>query len=243
MRLVVARGKGAHSRKASYAERRHACLAAAADHNIGVTVLDQPERVANRMRAGGASRGGSRVRPLRPVTNGNVSACQIHNAGRDEKRRKAARPALQKSFMLALNHFKAADAAADVHADVFSIFGRNLQVRRFHGKFGSRHRKLNESAHLFDVFFIDVVQRVEILHFPGNARGKRRSVKLGNRADAVFAFLDGGPSFPCSYSYGGEQPNARYSYPALHGFLSHPSCARPLRELVPCINYFFFASM
>jgi hypothetical protein len=73
--------------------------------------------------------------------------------------------------MLSLDDFEPADTAADVNAKAlgFIVVVWHFQTSRFNGKLGRRDGKLNESAHLFDVSFFDVIQRVEILHLTRDA--------------------------------------------------------------------------
>src|SRR5579872_7038786 len=64
LRFVVAGGKRAHGGKAAHSHRSDAGFGTAADHGIGIVVLDEAEGIADGMGAGGASGGGSRVRSL-----------------------------------------------------------------------------------------------------------------------------------------------------------------------------------
>ena len=64
LRLVVARRERAHGGKSADAHGRDAGFGAAADHGIGVAALDEAERIADGMRAGGAGRRGRGIRTL-----------------------------------------------------------------------------------------------------------------------------------------------------------------------------------
>src|SRR5581483_4265426 len=46
-RLAIADGKGAHGGKSSYAHGCDGCFAAARDHDIGIAMLDDTERIAH----------------------------------------------------------------------------------------------------------------------------------------------------------------------------------------------------
>jgi len=79
-----------------------------------------------------------------------------------------------------------ADAAADVHAHAVGIFGRHVEAGFIYSKFRSRHRKLDEAAHLLNFFFFYVVVRIEIFDFAGNATTETCWVEQGNGADSRF---------------------------------------------------------
>ena len=63
-RLLVARRQRAHRVEAADAERRDRRLGAAGDHRVGVAALDEPHRLADRVRARRARRHVRQVRPL-----------------------------------------------------------------------------------------------------------------------------------------------------------------------------------
>jgi hypothetical protein len=46
---------------------------------------------------------------------------------------------------------------------------------------------MNEAPHFLDFFFLDVIQRVEVLDLSGNLAGKGRGVEAGNALDAALA--------------------------------------------------------
>ena len=70
--------------------------------------------------------------------------------------------------MVVLNGGKPPDARPDV--DPYSICIRLINLKTGIGKchLAGRHGVLNEEIHLFDVFFVDVVGRVELSDFTGN---------------------------------------------------------------------------
>ena len=123
LRFVVACRKRAHSREPADAHGSDAGFGAAANHDIRVAALDQPERIADRMCAGGAGCRGGGVRAFRAVADGDVAGGQVYDGGRNKERGDAPGAMFQKSLMLALDDLKSADAAADVDAHIFG-FGR-----------------------------------------------------------------------------------------------------------------------
>ena len=68
-RRIVAGRKRPHGAKSADPHGGDTRLGAAADHHIGVAVLNESKRIANSMRAGSASRGYRRIRPLRSSAN------------------------------------------------------------------------------------------------------------------------------------------------------------------------------
>ena len=115
--------------KPAIAERRDAGLGAAAHHRIGVAVLDQPERVADRVRPGRAGRGHGGARALGAEPERHLAGRQVDDGREDEERRDAVRPALEQDPMLPLDDLEAADAAADDHADPRGVVRADLRGR------------------------------------------------------------------------------------------------------------------
>src|SRR5581483_2108931 len=62
VRLIVARRQSAHGGESTDSHRRDARLASAADHHVGVAMLNQPERIADGMGTSGAGCRRCRVR-------------------------------------------------------------------------------------------------------------------------------------------------------------------------------------
>ena len=76
---------------------------------------------------------------------------------------------LKQNLVLPLDHLESADAASDVDADTSAL--RRCAISRpdaFMANLAGRHGELNEAAHLLDVFFLDVLKRIEILYLACN---------------------------------------------------------------------------
>src|SRR5690349_14247580 len=146
------------------------------------------------MRAGGAGGGSCRVRPLRPIADGNVSARQVHDARRNEKGRNAAWTTLEQDLMLALDNLKGPDPASDVHSRAFGIVRADFQAGCGNRELRRCHGELDESPHLLDIFFVDKAQRIEILDLTGDLAGEFRSVELRDPADAALPAPDCRPT-------------------------------------------------
>ncbi len=100
-------------------------------------------------------------------------------------RRDLARSALEKLLVFALDHSKPADARANVSSDPGGVLVGDAQTRVIHRFLRSSDRVMDERVHLLDFFFLDKLQRIEVLHFAGDAHGESGDVEAGNRADAT----------------------------------------------------------
>src|SRR5436305_1472774 len=88
-----------------YACSPNARFGPAADHHIRGFALDQFERIADGVRARRAGRGRRRIRALRARADRHVPRSQVHDSGRNEEGRDAARPFFEQRFMLPLDDF------------------------------------------------------------------------------------------------------------------------------------------
>ena len=199
LRFVVARGQRPHGGESADAHRRDGRFGAAGDHHIGIAALDDLEGIADGMRAGGAGRGRGFIRALGAVTDADVAGRQVDDRRGNEEGRDLARAAFQQRLVLALDDVKAADARADVHAHAGRDFRRHLQPRSLHGLIRRRQADVDEAAHLLQLFFLDEIQRIEILDFGRNLAGKLGGVEVGDPAHAALAGEQARPHFPDSY--------------------------------------------
>ena len=65
--IVIALRQRAHGAKSADRQRCDAGFGPSADHHIRIVVLDNPHRIADRVRTGGARGRGGRVGPFAPV--------------------------------------------------------------------------------------------------------------------------------------------------------------------------------
>src|SRR5438874_33404 len=107
----------------------------------------------------------------------------------NKERRNTAGTLFQQNLMFALNDFESADSAADVDASTLRFLRVNLEAGAFQGEIRCRNGKPDESPHLLDVFFLDVIARIETLHFACDLAGKGRRVKCCNAANAGLPFF------------------------------------------------------
>ena len=123
-RIVIALRQSAHRAESGHGQRRNAGLRAAADHHVGIVVLDHAERIADRMGAGSARRRGGRVRTFRAGADRNVARREVDDGRRNKKRRDARGAFFEQNLVLALDDFESADAAADIDAGALGLLCR-----------------------------------------------------------------------------------------------------------------------
>src|SRR5258706_7158174 len=127
LRFIVALGKCPHCGKTTHAHGRDAGFGSATNHHVGVSALNDLERIADGVRAGGASGGSGRVRALCPGAYGNITGSEIDNCCWNKKRGDAAGTFLQQIAVLALDHLESADTASDIDAHPLFVLGCDLQ--------------------------------------------------------------------------------------------------------------------
>jgi hypothetical protein len=110
--------------------------------------------------------------------------------------------------MLALDHFKTADAAADVNADAFGhFFGCDPEAGSGKRIFGSGDGHLDEAAHFLDLFFLDEAGRIEMLDLAGDAAVESGCIERFNVRDTAAAFEQRLPCLLSGIADRGELPN------------------------------------
>jgi len=72
-------------------------------------MLDEPEGVANRMRAGRACGRNGGARAFRAKAHGDLPSRKIHQRGHDKEWRHAIRATFEQHLVLALDDFESAD--------------------------------------------------------------------------------------------------------------------------------------
>src|SRR5258708_2070268 len=171
------------------------------------------------MSAGGTGGGGGLVRSLGAVAHGDVPGCEVHDSCGNKEGGDFARAAFEQRNVFALDDIESADAGADVNPDALIVLRRNLQGRHFHGFIGGCDRQVNEAAHLFNFFFLDEVQRVEVLDLGGDLAGKLGGVEASDAPDATFAGNDGVPHLTGGVAHATDQADARNYDPASQAYL------------------------
>jgi hypothetical protein len=80
--------------------------------------------------------------------------------------------------------------------------------------------KLREAIHAFHVFFVDVRQRIKILHFASNLTGIRTGIKTGNTANTTCALQQGSPCGLHPYPHRGHEAHTGHDDPPAYTVLS-----------------------
>src|SRR6266550_7613884 len=88
--------------------------------------------------------------------------------------------------MLALNAPEIPNAAANINADVIGIIVCDLQATIIKGFIRGGDCILSEGAHRERFFFLDVVERIEVLNFAGEANWELTRIKFGDCSGAAF---------------------------------------------------------
>ncbi len=223
LRLVVAGGQRPHGGEAAHAHRGDGGFGAAADHDVGVAPGDDLEAVAHRMGRGRAGGGGGRVRPPGPGANGDVPGRQVDDAGRDEEGGDLAGAALQQLLVLPLDHVEAADPRADVNPGAVGQPAVELQLGVLDGKVGGGQGEVDEPAHLLHLFFLDHLERVEVLHLAREPAGMLGGVEEGDGPDAALPRQGGLPNFLGAHPVPAQQthPGDDYATSVARGGRAH----------------------
>ena len=160
------------------------------------------------MSTGGACRGGSGIRAFSAGADGNITGGEIDNCGGDKERGNAARSMFEQVLVLALDDFKAADAAADVDTHTLGVFFGDFESGRLQRVFGSRDRKMDKTTHLLDLFFLDEARGIEVLDLARDAAIEQRRIERFDNGNAVPALKQRLPGLFGVVSNGREQTDA-----------------------------------
>ena len=185
--IVIARGKSAHSRESANTHGSDCGFRAAGYHDIGVVVLNDAEGIADGMCAGSAGRSGSFIGSLCTIAHGNVPSRQIDDCRGNEEGRYLARAAFHQRGMLALDDVETSDARADMDPNPFVILWSDFEAGHLHGFVRGRDSQMDETSHLFQFFFLDELQRVEVLDLGRDLASKIAGIELGDACNPAVA--------------------------------------------------------
>src|SRR5205807_10567364 len=133
------------------------------------------------------------------------------------------------------------DAARDVDADFVQVRLFRFPLSLLHRKIRSGQRDLDEAAHFLEFFFLDPLERAEILHFAGNGAIKVSGIEVRDRANAADSSQQVFPAFLRADAYCADQSNARNDNSASQlSFtpveLRYPAASEPLLRFGVLIN-------
>jgi hypothetical protein len=185
--VVVAGGERSRCAETADPHRRYRRLRAARHHDVGITVLDQPARLADAVRRGGARRHHGEIRTFQPVHDREIAGHHVDDRAGDEERRDAPGPALDVFLVGILDHRQAPDARADDRADALCVLRRHLHAAVADRFDGGGQAEVNESIHSPRFLGRQVLRYIEPLHFSGDLRGHRRCVEMRDSGNARLA--------------------------------------------------------
>src|SRR5581483_1899800 len=212
------------------------------------------------MRAGGAGGCGRFVRAFCPETHGDVSGGKVDDGSRDEEGRYFAGTAVEEVRVFSLNDVEPADAGTDVDADALLVLRCDFQARTLHRFFAGRQGEVDEPGHLFEFFFFNESEGVEVLDLGGNLTSETSGVELCDAGDAALSCQQVPPDFFGAVAYcadesepGDNDPSCQTTcflsrayrcsrrHPARCGSFRHPRrefrCRKPPRRPLPAPRY------
>ena len=207
-RIVIAGGKRLHRRKAAHGKRCDRTFGTARDHRIRVAALDGAEGIADCVRGAGAGGRSRLVGTFRAPADTDVAGSQIDDRRRDEEGRDTPRAAVHQGRVLALDDIEAADAGADMYADVVGVFGSDPQGGVLHGLLSSGHGEVNEAAHLAGLFDRNELVRIEVLNLGGDPDGVAFEGEGGDLGHATPAGHQTLPDLRCGVAHTADQTKA-----------------------------------
>src|SRR5258708_30494552 len=116
--------------------------------------------------------------------------------------------------MFALDDVESADAGADVHSDALGIFRSDFQGGHLEGFIGGGEGQVNEAPHFLDFFFLDEVQRIEVLDLGGDLAGEFTGIELGDPANAALTSQQALPHLSGGIAHATDQADAGNYDPA-----------------------------
>ena len=87
--------------------------------------------------------------------------------------------------MLTLDYIESTDSGSDVNADAGREFVTDLQAGGFHCLICGGYRQMDEARHLLQFFFVDELQRIEILDLGRDLAGEIGAIELCNAGNAA----------------------------------------------------------
>src|SRR3989344_771401 len=234
-RTVVARGQGLGVAEPGDGGRRDGGFRAAGDHDIGVAVFDQAAGIANAMGGRGAGGDHGEVRTLEAENHRQVARDPVDDAHGHVERRNPARSLFLDGQHGVLDRADAANAGADVHADLLGVGFRDFQPRVLERLDARRHAQLDETVHAPRFLFGNAERGgIEILDFTGDGGRVTAGIEQRDRADAAFAGQDVAPVFGDTDANGRQDAEAgNDDAPLAQSRIPHCLGAAPPRFIKP----------
>src|SRR5579884_780145 len=219
LRLIIARGKGAHRGESADAHGSNGGFCSAGDHHVSIAALNNAIGITDGVRAGGAGSRGGLIGASGAVFNADLAGGEVDDRRRNEERRYLARTALQHGAVLALDNVEPADAGTNVDTDTVGNRIGDLQAGHLHGLMRGSKSKVDEARHFLRFLLVHKIQRIEVLHLGSEGERKSCRIEAGDGGHPALACKQIVPDLRRCVAYAAQQPNARDYDAPLQGYL------------------------
>ena len=178
---VVSAGERLHVRERRHGESGDGRLGSAGDHHVRQAVPNEVERLADRMRRGGAGGDGGEVGALEAVADGDQPGGDVRNEHRDEERGDPIRPLGDVGPAVVLVGLHPADAAPDHHTGAVGRGRVTIEPGLGDRLVGRPERELREEVVPPRFLLVHVEEGIEALDLAGEPDGELRGVELADR--------------------------------------------------------------
>ena len=190
---ILRRGQGLHVDKARNAHGDDGGFRAAGNHCVCIAVTDEPQSLADGVRAGCAGGDSRQGRALAVVANGDHARGHIgDHHGHAQRTDPVRAPAFQLAD-LGGHGVQAADAGAEVHRNPLGSHGAN-HTAFLHGLHRRAHGVLGEAVRAQGFALFHIGQGIKILYLGTQLGLVIGGIKIGDGADAIAAGHQVAPS-------------------------------------------------
>lgn len=162
-------------------------LGAAGDDTVRRPGSNQLEGFPDGMGRGRTGRHRSEIRSFEPIADGHVPRSDIGNEHRDEEGGDPVRTLGEIDERLLFQRHHSSDSAADDDSAALGCGELPFEPGLGHRLMGGGDGVLAEQVHPLRLFFFQIGQRIEALHFTGEANLEFAGVEFGDRSGAGFA--------------------------------------------------------
>ncbi len=182
-----------HVAEAGVAETRDRGLGTAREHDVGVTVADVTQRLAEGVGAGSARGDDAEVDGLGLELDGHDAGGDVGDERRDREGRDARRTALDEDAGLVLDGLHAADAGTDDHAKALGVDLGDIQLGVVDGHPGGGDGVLRVAVVALGLLRVHELARIEVTHLGPDLGREIRRVETRDAGDTGTALGQGVP--------------------------------------------------
>src|SRR5262249_9420778 len=230
---VVACRQGPHGTKSPQCQWRDRRFATTTQHHIRIATLDDFVGFTNSVGTSGTGGGHTGIGTAQTKAHADMPRGHIGDEHRHKKWRNALWPGPQEAFMIALERGHAAKPypqQTPTARCILFIDGERCSVQS-HG--GTGQGKLGEAIHALHLFFVNIHQRIEVLHFPSNVTGILAATEVVSTPTPTSPLHPRIPRGLSPCPYGRHHPHACDPPPPVHAIPCHrratPVCQYDLR--------------